>query len=683
MAQRKNTKKQTKPAIAGPKGAKPALKIPQTFSDMAAHKIPGIMLDNVMMGIVIISSDLKITWYNRTFKKWFPKIDYNKKPTCYKSLFPSSRNKPCDNCPVLKAFKTGQTHSAETTVCVNDRIYKIIATPIKDDKGKTLYVFETVEDITVRKRVVEALKESESQYHAMIDAMGEAIHVIDKDYRIVLFNTTFKKLNESLGLETEVVGRKIFEIFWFLPDTVRVEYQKVFSSGKVVVTEEANKVGEREIVTETRKIPVFEGNAVVRVITIVRDITDHKKKDKKVEQLNEELLVTNKRLKQLVLRDPQTGLFNHRYLLEIIDPEFERARRNGTPLSVMMLDIDYFKSINEVYGHQFGDLVLKQLAQQLRKMLRDYDIVVRFSGEEFVVVSPGLDRSAAFNLSQRILDAFNLYNFGNKRTVVKLKLSIAVASYPENRVLVGMELIELTEQILSRVKQSGGNNVFTSLDIQKDKTSGEKQENSSDVGFLRDKIDKLTKEANQSLIEAVLAFAKTLELKDHYTGEHVERTVYYATELARALSLSKNEIERIKQASILHDLGKIGISDKILLKNSKLSKDEFEEIKRHPRIGVDIIRPIQFLHGLIPYILYHHERWDGKGYPNGLKGEDIPIGARIIALADVYQALTSDRPYRKAFSKEEAIKIIQEGAGTQFDPAIVNVFLKVLQNELG
>jgi len=221
------------------------------------------------------------------------------------------------------------------------------------------------------------------------------------------------------------------------------------------------------------------------------------------------------------------------------------------------------------------------------------------------------------------------------------------------------------------------------LDIQKDKTSREKQENSSDVGFLRDKIDKLTKEANQSLIEAVLAFAKTLELKDHYTGEHVERTVYYATELARALSLSKNEIERIKQASILHDLGKIGISDKILLKNSKLSKDEFEEIKRHPRIGVDIIRPIQFLHGLIPYILYHHERWDGKGYPNGLKGEDIPIGARIIALADVYQALTSDRPYRKAFSKEEAIKIIQEGAGTQFDPAIVNVFLKVLQNELG
>ncbi|MFA6216092.1 MAG: HD domain-containing phosphohydrolase [Candidatus Omnitrophota bacterium] len=679
MAERKKTKKKIK-TTASVRALIPS-QSHKKFSDLAAYEISGVMLDNVMMGIVIISPDLKIVWCNKTFKKWFPKTDYLKTPACYKTFFTQSKNKPCDNCPVLKALKTGQTHSAETALCNNDRIYKIIATPIKDAKAKTLYVFETVEDITVRKRMEDALKDSESQYHAMIDAIGEAIHVIDKEFRIVLFNTSFKKLNESLGLESDVVGRKLFEVFCFLPDTVRAEYQKVFTSGKILVSEETNRIGERDIVTETRKIPVFEGNSVVRVITIVRDITEYKKKDKKVVQLNEELLVINKRLKQLVLRDPQTGLFNHRYLLEIIDPEFERAKRSGSSLSVMMLDIDYFKSINEVYGHQFGDLVLKQLAQQLRKMLRDYDIVVRFSGEEFVVISPGLDRSAAFNLSQRILDAFNLYNFGNKRTMVKLKLSIAVASYPENRVLVGMELIELTEQILSKVKQSGGNNVFTSLDIQKDKTSAEKQEDSSDVGFLRDKIDKLTKEANQSLIEAVLAFAKTLELKDHYTGEHVERTVYYATELARALSLSKNEIERIKQASILHDLGKIGISDKILLKNSKLSKEEFEEIKRHPRIGVDIIRPIQFLHALIPYILYHHERWDGKGYPNGLKGEDIPIGARIIALADVYQALTSDRPYRKAFSKEEALKIIQEGSGTQFDPTIVAVFLKVLKNE--
>jgi HD-GYP domain-containing protein (c-di-GMP phosphodiesterase class II) len=327
--------------------------------------------------------------------------------------------------------------------------------------------------------------------------------------------------------------------------------------------------------------------------------------------------------------------------------------------------------------------VLKQFARQLKKMLRQYDIVIRFGGEEFLVISPGSDRETVLLLAQRILSAINIYNFGNKKDEVKLKLSISVVSYPEDRAVTGMDLIELCERILTKVKESGGNNVFSYIDFKRERqSSGEKKDDVADVGLLKDRIDRLTKEANQSLIEAVLAFAKTLEVKDHYTGEHVEKTVLYATEIARALNLSREEIDRIKQAAILHDLGKIGISEKILLKKSKLSKEEYEEIKKHPRIGVDIIRPIQFLHALIPLILYHHERWDGKGYPHGLKGQDIPIGARVIALADVYQALTSDRPYRKGYSKEEAVKIIQDGAGSQFDPEIVKVFLKILESEI-
>jgi HD-GYP domain-containing protein (c-di-GMP phosphodiesterase class II) len=140
-------------------------------------------------------------------------------------------------------------------------------------------------------------------------------------------------------------------------------------------------------------------------------------------------------------------------------------------------------------------------------------------------------------------------------------------------------------------------------------------------------------------------------------------------------------MELIKQAAMLHDLGKIGISENILLKKGKLNKREFEEIKKHPQIGADIIRPIQFLHALIPFIFYHHERWDGKGYPSGIKGEDIPIGARIIAIADVYQALISDRPYHKAFTKAKAIDMIKKSSGTQFDPRIVNNFLTVIKKE--
>jgi HD-GYP domain-containing protein (c-di-GMP phosphodiesterase class II) len=202
-----------------------------------------------------------------------------------------------------------------------------------------------------------------------------------------------------------------------------------------------------------------------------------------------------------------------------------------------------------------------------------------------------------------------------------------------------------------------------------------------DIKMLKGRLVRLTKKANQNLVEAIFAFAKTIELKDHYTGEHVENTVRYATEIAKALSLPAEEIELVKQASMLHDLGKVGVSENILLKKSKLNKKEFDEIKRHPQIGADIIRPIQYLRDIIPFIFYHHERWDGHGYPSGIKGEEIPMGARIIALADVYQALTSDRPYRKAYSKKKAIQIIKEGSGTQFDPKIVDIFLKILEKK--
>jgi len=146
----------------------------------------------------------------------------------------------------------------------------------------------------------------------------------------------------------------------------------------------------------------------------------------------------------------------------------------------------------------------------------------------------------------------------------------------------------------------------------------------SDVQFLKEKITKLTKRANQSLIEAVFAFAKTIIVKDHYTGEHAEKTVYYATEIARELNLPKEKIELIKQAAMLHDLGKVGISEEILHKHSRLNREELDEIERHPQIGVDIIRPIRALHLIIPALLYHHERWDGKGYPNGLKRRISP-----------------------------------------------------------
>lgn len=371
-----------------------------------------------------------------------------------------------------------------------------------------------------------------------------------------------------------------------------------------------------------RGYPVHDekGN-IAGVVELCLDVSERKEAEEKLEILNKELLKSNKKLKQLALRDPHTGLFNHRYLEEVIEAEFYRARRYAHSLSLIMLDIDYFKSINDVYGYPFGDLVLKQLTQQLKQMVRRYDIIIRFSGEEFIILSPGTEKSQAVILAQRLLDALGLYNFGNKEHKVKLKLSIAVSSYPDDKIIKGSNLVELAEQMIAGIKEDGGNRVYSLEDLnKKQRLRLENHESGPEVDLLKNKIDKLNKQANQNLVEAIFAFAKTIEVKDHYTGEHVENTVHYATEIAKALNLPKEELERVKQASMLHDLGKIGISEKILLKNTKLSRKEFEIIKKHPQIGVDIIRPIKFLHAIISMIFYHHERWDGKGYPSGLRG---------------------------------------------------------------
>jgi len=402
---------------------------------------------------------------------------------------------------------------------------------------------------------------------------------------------------------------------------------------------------------------------------------------KRLAKCEKELLQANQKLKKLSLIDPHTGLYNYRYIEDAIEAEFHRARRQAHRLAVIMMDIDYFKSVNDLYGHEFGDLVLKQVARELKKMLRAYDTVARFGGEEFIILAPDASRMQAMSLAQRLLNALNLCNFGDKKHVVKLKLSFAVVSYPDDNVNQGIDLINLVDQILNKVKESGGNRVYSALDLKAKNLLAKKEKKHNGNAALENKIEKMTKQANQSLIEAIFAFAKTIELKDHYTGEHVEQTVHYATSIAEALGLPQEEVELIKQAAMLHDLGKVGISENILLKRGKLTKKEFDEIKKHPQIGADIIRPIKFLHNLIPLIFYHHERWDGNGYPSGIKGQEIPLGARIIALADVYQALISNRPYRKALPKKEALKIIREGAGTQFDPRLTAVFLKILQSE--
>lgn len=680
-------------------------------------------------GIDIIDSDYNIRYINPEWAKVYGDPAGKK---CYEYFM--GKKELCPGCEVTKALETKKpVVTDEILVREGNRPIQVTTIPFQDEKGEW-FVAEINVDITERKKAEkelenyrqnleelvkertdelrrineQLLKEIAERKQAedtlfytnqtlqdIINFLPDATFVIDKDKKIIAWNRAIEAMTgvkqiDILGkgdyaYATPFYGKPrpmLINIVQKPDKKMEAKYDFITRRGDIIYAEVflSRLHGGKGAYVWGIASPLLDIKGdVVGAVESIRDITERKRAEEKLKTLNQEILRTNKKLKQLSLRDSHTGLYNHRYFMEAIEVEFERASRNGQPLSTMMLDIDYFKSINDVYGHQFGDSILKQFAKQLKRLVRRYDIVIRYGGEEFIIILPGTKRSDALNLAQRILDALNLYNFGDKRHTVKLKLSIAVASYPDDNVINGMDLMGLSDQILNMVKEAGGNRIYSSLDTGKKKAPSLKE--STDVRFMEGKIDRLTKRANQSLVEAIFAFAKTIELKDRYTGEHGEKTVQFATSIARELNLSKYETELIRQAAILHDLGKIGISEKILLKKGKLTKEEFDEIKKHPQIAADILRPIQFLHPLIPLILHHHERWDGKGYPHGLKGERIPMGARVLALADHYQALISDRPYRKAFSGKEAVKIIKKGCGTQFCPKVVGAFLKILKKE--
>jgi len=591
----------------------------------------------------------------------------------------------------------------------------------KKNYEKELQVYREKLELLVSHRTkaleleVESRKAAQQQANALrqqlefiLKATKTELVIIDKDFHIRYIDP------ERVRKYGDWVGRKCFDYFMNTKNPCpRCSIEKALKTKKIIVSEEKlakeanrtvqvttipfqNENGEWLVaevnmdISERKKIDDelwryrehLEELVEERSGQLMQEISLHKKAEVEKSKLNYALLKSYEKLKSISLIDAHTGLYNHRYLQDVIEAEFHQSKRYAQHLSVIMLDIDYFKSINDVYGMAFGDLVLKQLARQLRRLVRRYDILIRYSGEEFIIISPRLNRELALNMAQRLLESLNVVSFGNKKHTVKLKLSLSAVSYPEDRGAKGIDLVNLANNVLDYAKQSGGNRAYSTLDIKKPGKKGmEKILKATGVKTLKNTIEKLTTKSKQGLVESILAFAKTIELKDHYTGEHVESTVHYATEIAKELHMSRDDIELIKQAAMLHDLGKIGISENILLKKGKLTKKEFDEIKKHPQIGADIIRPIRFLHGLIPFIFYHHERWDGKGYPSGIKGEDIPVGARIIAIADVYQALTSDRPYHKAFSKKEAIEIIKKASGKQFDPHITNIFLKIIKKE--
>lgn len=359
--------------------------------------------------------------------------------------------------------------------------------------------------------------------------------------------------------------------------------------------------------------------------------------------------------RQMADIDSVTGLLNHRATQERFEFMFKASEDMDESMSLIMIDVNNFKYFNDTYGHLAGDQVLKSIARLLRDVARPHDIPARYGGDEFVLLMPNTCRKSASRIAEEIHARVAQEGYPEPGTdrVIPIALSVGIASYPDeakNR----NELLYHADHDMYNQKRA-----TTAVAPRK---AIRKPTSSSGENF--DLLD--------SMISAV-------DNKDYYTRAHSEEVTEYALWIAQELGLSEEAQRTIRFAGLLHDVGKIGIPDEILRKPGHLTDEEYDVMKQHPVVGAMIVSSIPDMTDILPGVKHHHERWDGKGYPDQLAGEGIPLLARILAVPDTFSAMTTDRPYRKGMKWAEAKRKIREGRGSQFDPDIVDAFFVALE----
>ncbi len=369
------------------------------------------------------------------------------------------------------------------------------------------------------------------------------------------------------------------------------------------------------------------------------------------------------------ITDSLTGLYNHREFQRTLREEVDRAIRYGREFTLLMIDIDRFKTVNDSYGHPVGDAVLAELASRLKQALRASDLVARYGGEEFAVILPETGEKTALMVAERLREAVAARPFATPAGgATAVTVSGGIATFP----LDASEreaLINAADQALYFAKNAGRNRVQTyGRTI---KASIERSE------------EKLKELLLDPKLKAIQDLAEAVDAKSPYTRGHSTGVTQYALLLADALDLHPQEKESLRIASLLHRIGTVSVPERILNKPGPLTPEERRIVESHPALAEMMLKRAPHLTSIAPAILTHHERWDGSGYPSGLRGEEIPYLGRILAVAEAYQAMISVRPYRRRLSKSEAITQLRRGAGAQFDPRIVEAFIQALESGPG
>lgn len=475
------------------------------------------------------------------------------------------------------------------------------------------------EIITERKQMERSLFLEKELFRTTLLSVGDGVISTDNEGRVLIMNRVAEDLTgwnveDAKGKEF----RQVFNIIDELsrgkaPDPIR----QVLDSGEPVELEENCILISRE----GRETPIEDSAAPIRdkegettgVVIVFRDCSEKRERQKEIEYLS--------------YHDQLTGLYNRRFFEE----ELRRldVPRN-LPLSLVMIDVNGLKLFNDAFGHNAGDELLEKVAEVLRKVCRADDIAARIGGDEFMILLPLTDRDHLDPLMARISDAMS------KERVKDLPVSVSLGG---------------------ATKTDAGESVEKVFDMAEDQ-------------MYRRKISEKSSYHNRS----VKLILETLYSKSPWEKEHSENVSVLSGAIGLGMGLAQPEIDDLKAAGIIHDIGKIAVSNNILEKDGPLDEEEWEEIRKHPETGYSILSTVNEYSPFAKIVLYHHERWDGKGYPNGLKGYEIPLQSRILGVADAYDAMVSERAYRKAMSREDALAELRRCAGTQFDPEVVKIF---------
>ena len=523
----------------------------------------------------------------------------------------------------------GEVYSGEALNVKKDGtefICEMKITPLKDDDGVPYAYVGIQRDVTERVRMEEEIHNEKEKLRTTLLSVGDGIISTDPKGRITMMNKVAEYLTG--WTEKEAEGMPLKQVFRIAHEFTKKPcddlVRQVLLSGEIIElasnTVLISKAG-KEIPVEDSAAPIKDRKGkITGVVIVFRDYTEKREKQREVEYLS--------------FHDHLTGLYNRRYLEDAIS---RLDTRRNLPFTVVVCDVNGLKLTNDAYGHDAGDQLLKTVAKLLKNECREDDIIARTGGDEFVILLPQTNEDAAEAVVERIRK--ETAKFVLDSVIVSLALGYAVKT-------------DMKEEI---------------LDIQKE----------ADNRMYKDKL----KHGKQMRSQTIATVLKHINQKYDREQIHTERVSQYCEAMGRVMGFSEEEVKEIKVLGELHDIGKINVSPEILNKGKKLTREEWEKVKIHSVTGYNILKGVEEYSHLAEIVLHHHERFDGKGYPEGLKGSEIPLYSRILAVVDAYEAMTANRSYQQSKVKEDAIRELEWCAGAQFDPDIVKVFIEGVLNE--